>query len=459
MVKFHIRPLQDRKALSNDIRDKARIEKAWGRKKALRKDEFKYARNGDHLMIPFECDLCIFHKLRTCEPNPKSDKDILLMATIRRMNLDAFWSRMPDTIKANRSRLLKGMSFLERVGLHGPCLHQGPFPNYDHCGYELAVQMLLYSLNPGRNAKDHLQFDTIRQLSSAYGNQVRASPQSSSVTMAMADDRGRYQRFSTDASGSLWFKRFYQGCKYRMGQEWRSNQAFSVQLLLKLLHKTEVMITSSPDKYELNRWIVFHAFAVVTYVLSLRGPEGVLLDLEGLHNFWDDEKGSLLVITLLGRVKGERDERWHTLPCVDCTSSGIEVRASVARLMNLKLSQGFERGPAISDVYGDVFPSKILDEMLLELLEEIFKEDKRIFPENIKSDDDIRNAYHCYRSFRRASDTRALEKKLGKDDINIVNRWSTVEKVEGRRPSQDMRFYYADLALLKGPFLRYTYGM
>ena len=39
---------------------------------------------------------------------------------------------------------------------------------------------------------------------------------------------------------------------------------------------------------ELNRWIVFHTFGVVTYVVSLRGPEGFLIDLKGLHDSWDE---------------------------------------------------------------------------------------------------------------------------------------------------------------------------
>ena len=93
-------------------------------------------------------------------------------------------------------------------------------------------------------------------------------------------------------------------------------------------------------------------------------------------------------------------------------------------------------------------------EALQEGMEDIFAENRRIFPEHIKAVEDIHSAYHCFRSFRRASDTRALEKKVGKDDINIVNRWSTTERTEGRRPNQDMRYYYADIGLLKGPFYK-----
>jgi hypothetical protein len=32
-------------------------------------------------------------------------------------------------------------------------------PSYDHCGYEVAIQMLLHSRHPGRHSRDHVQLD------------------------------------------------------------------------------------------------------------------------------------------------------------------------------------------------------------------------------------------------------------------------------------------------------------
>jgi hypothetical protein len=60
------------------------------------------------------------------------------------------------------------------VGLHGPYLHDGPMPSYDHCGYEVAIQMLLHSRHPGRYSRDHVQLDTIRKLRTCHRNQVCA---------------------------------------------------------------------------------------------------------------------------------------------------------------------------------------------------------------------------------------------------------------------------------------------
>ena len=53
------------------------------------------ARNGDHLMIPFQCELCHYRNL--IKMNLVRDKeDVTLLRAIRRANLDAFWSREPE---------------------------------------------------------------------------------------------------------------------------------------------------------------------------------------------------------------------------------------------------------------------------------------------------------------------------------------------------------------------------
>ena len=53
-------------------------------------------------------------------------------------------------------------------------------------------------------------------------------------------------------------------------------------------------------------WFIFGNYVVITYVLSLSGPEELLLDLGGLvkyYNRMEQRKG--LIITLYGKIKGE----------------------------------------------------------------------------------------------------------------------------------------------------------
>jgi hypothetical protein len=155
------------------------------------------------------------------------------------MNLDAFWSRAQDTVHGKRDKLADKVSLSQLVGLEGPCIHNGPYPDYGHCGYEVVIDMLLMSRQTGRNSKTHLQFDTIRKLHSAYGNQVRSSPQSTKRVRALGDQKGRHLRFFTDPCASLWFHHFLEGCRYWMGQELRPNQAMSIPLLLATIQDVE----------------------------------------------------------------------------------------------------------------------------------------------------------------------------------------------------------------------------
>ena len=325
------------------------MEAAW-HKNHQAEDAFLVARNGDHALVPFECDLCVFRKLtRRNGPNSKNPQDQLLSALIRRVNLDAFWSRASSTVKGNAARLRKGIALSAMVGLEGPYIHEGPLPGHDHCGYEVAIQMVLHSRQSGVNSADHLQMETIRKLRSAFGNQVRSSPQSTRESLSLGDQRGNYQRLGKDPSGSFWFSRFYSGCYKRMGQVWKPNRALTTELMIALLDDVESRIDGALGMDDLNSWVVFHSYAVVTYVTSLRGVEGLLLDLGGINRYWN-RRTDCVTITLLGKVKGEHGDRSHLLPCSEFTNSGIRVKLSLERLRKTKAAQGFIDGPAISGV-------------------------------------------------------------------------------------------------------------
>jgi hypothetical protein len=199
---------------------------------------------------------------------------------------------------------------------------------------------------------------------------------------------------------------------------------------------------------------------VVSYVVSLRGPEGMLLDLEGLHRNWSrPEDDSFLYIALLGRIKGEHQDRCHLIPASAVTGSNIDVKFSVERLLQHKANKGYRDGPAISDENGRLFPTRAIDDMLHEVLEDLFDSDRELFPPQIENEEQVRTRYQAFRTFRRTSDTRAIQKRVSQDDIDVVNRWKQVEQAKGSRPGRPMRHYYADVVLLKEPFMRYTKAM
>jgi hypothetical protein len=222
--------------------------------------------------------------------------------------------------------------------------------------------MLLHSRHPERHSRDHVQLDTIRKLRTCHGNQIRASPQANKPALSLGDQKGRYQRFLADPAASFWFYCFFDGYRIRMGQDWRPNQAMSQDLLHKVLKVASLRIADAVTTRDHNQWIVFHAYVVVTYVVSLRGSEGLILDLAGLIRQWEKGDGTCVVIALLGKIKGKHHERCHLLPSVPITQSGVRVAELLERLIASKRQKGFEDGPAISDERGEAYSSRAIDD-------------------------------------------------------------------------------------------------
>ena len=204
---------------------------------------------------------------------------------------------------------------------------------------------------------------------------------------------------------------------------------------------------------------MFSAYVVLSYVLSLRGNEGILLDLQGLRKHWKGDEENYFIISLFGKLKGEDGARQHLIPCINFTKSGINVKYTLSRLISLKEKAGLKSGPAISDTKGFLLDSRTLDGMLHDILLELFQENKDLFPPIIESGDNIMEFYRCNKTFRRTSDTRALEEKVSATDIDIVNRWEQSAGYKNKKVAQAMKHHYAQFELLLKPFLRYTYEM
>jgi hypothetical protein len=410
-ILFHVKQMEDHENGSSSEVECERMQRAWGSKHRS-PDEYLVGRDGDHLLVPFECDLCIFRKLRLCDPLPSCEQDRLLLACIRQITLDSFWSRASSTVLGNRDKIRQGSVLSNLVGLEGPYVHFGSMPPTNTFGYEVAIQIVLALRRPGKYSRDYTQWDSIRKFRTAYANHVRASPQANSNPLILGDDKGKAQRFVEDGCSSYWYSRCSIGCKHRMGQDWRPNMALSTALFVAYLKMIHATIHESETMSELNRWIILGVYSVITYVVSLRGLEGFLIDLGGLrlHRIDDRKDHQYFLIPLLGKVKGEHHGRCHLLPCTLSTDSGIKPYEWVKMLIVVKGKQGLTDGPAISDEKGRVLNSSNIDQSMHEVLEELFLSQQDLFPSSIKAKEDIESNYHAFRSFRRISDTRALNR-------------------------------------------------
>ena len=183
-----------------------------------------------------------------------------------------------------------------------------------------------------------------------------------------------------------------------------------------------------------------------------------LLYLGALNKYWMRSE-KYLVIGLHGRVKGERNDFCHLIPCSFTTLSKINMRLILQNLIEEKRRFGFTSGPAISNIYGKIMTAKEIDDKLHETLIEIFDEHPQMFPILVDSHEKIYTNYQCFRTFRRTSNTRATERKIDTNDVNVINRWHVVEAARGKKPNLPMNQHYAQLELLVDPFLRYTGNM
>ena len=200
-----------------------------------------------------------------------------------------------------------------------------------------------------------------------------------------------------------------------MGQDWRPNQAISIELMYQLLAKTEDRAREAGDVLSKHRWILGGGYFCFCFVLSLRSPEGLMNDLEGLIQFHNDACGDV-IIPLLGRFKGEHHSKQHLLSSKGVTGSGIQVKKWVRRILAAHRSQGRTSGPAFVNAEGYQSTTSEMNVMFLSLLVKIFDENPRLFGLDIKEASDLSDKYNAFRSFQRGSESRAVAMKVSEAD-------------------------------------------
>ena len=77
------------------------------------------------------------------------------------------------------------------------------------------------------------------------------------------------------------------------------------------------------------------------------------------------------------------------------------------------------------------------------------------FPAEVDEKEKIVQFYHCFCTFRRTSDTRAIDTGVDGNNIDVINRWEKKERAGTKKPGMSMKQHYADFELLIQPFIRY----
>jgi hypothetical protein len=106
-----------------------------------------------------------------------------------------------------------------------------------------------------------------------------------------------------------------------------------------------------------------------------------------------------------------------------------------------------------------MYSTRDMSESLIKVLEDLFDTDRALPPPDITSQEILHERYQAFRTFRITSDTRGAECDESSSDVDIVNRWESVEKAGGWRAAMPMRLHYTQIDLILKPFMRYTWAM
>ena len=69
-----------------------------------------------------------------------------------------------------------------------------------------------------------------------------------------------------------------------MGNAWKPIKRLSHQAFLLVIHKAEERIMEAEQPMDEHMWITFVSYMLLTYVIALRGNEGLMLEMKGLRN-------------------------------------------------------------------------------------------------------------------------------------------------------------------------------
>lgn len=418
------------------------------------KDRHLHARDGDHLVTPFQCDLCVFRNLQGENPGPHDD---MVMACIRQANLDACWGRETATVSSTLRSVRHTISLLTSVGLAPPFPALGPFPLADTFGYAMAIAMLLKSCQAGKYAA-YQQFETVRKLRAGYSNVFMASAAGQDSLRLMGGDKAK-QHLCQCPTNTLWFERFSKGCLSRMGQIVRQDRAVSLELmhaLCSLLNQEWKAATECKEKAQIAS---LGAYSVIAFCGSFRGNEVFMTDLHGLMKYGGDRLMSVgkeyIIIPLLGRFKNEIGDQYHLTPLIAVTRSGLRVKEWVDRLIEVRRVQGCVKGPAFADPRTGGVPVDWYEREILERFQWIQQRRPDIIPPEVQ----VLEEFGLSRSFRRGATSEARARGTDKDDVDLTNRWRSFEGAKGKRPRMAMRDHYSDIRLLIPALIRFSENM
>jgi len=360
------------------------------------------ARDGDHLVTPFQCDLCVFCNLKGRNPTPH---DALLMACIWQANLDACWGRETATAASTVHAMRHTLKLLAPVGLDPPYPPLGPFPVEDSFGCAIAIAMLLKSRQPRRYAA-YQQFEMVHKLWAGFSNVFMTSVQGSASLRLMGGDKAK-QHLSDCPTNTLWLERFTKGCLSWMGQIVQQDRAVSLELMHALCSLLEKEWEAAEQAWQRAKIASIGAYCLIAFCGSFQGPEVFMTDLYGLIKYGEERLVAhgkeYVMIPLLGCFKNEVGDQYHLTPLIATTKSGLPLKTWVNWLIEVRKADLCCRGPAFAKARTGTIPTEWYERVILEHFQSIQQRRSDIIPAEVQ----VLEEYGLSRSFRRGATSEA----------------------------------------------------
>jgi hypothetical protein len=164
--------------------------------------------------------------------------DVELLKYLRRVNLDAFWSREPSTVSHNLGKINRALQIAHELGMSNPPLpNLGPWKLEDEFGVEAAVIMVKHSMDPGVT-ESTVQFDTVRKMNSAFVNLYQASVDNASTTVVGGKEGGKQLVMGVPIY-HCWYERENTGMHHRMGGKVVQDYGLSRKVVIALQEMLE----------------------------------------------------------------------------------------------------------------------------------------------------------------------------------------------------------------------------
>lgn len=425
-------------------------------------DDFRFlsARDGDHYLVPFQCDLCQFRNIQGRNPIPLNFVDDLLLEFIRRASLDAFWARETGTVNANLGSLRRASGTKNKFGMRNLFPPMGPFPLNDSMGMGQAVAVLDKSLDPGRHST-FVQWATMRKTRSAFTNIAQAAVGGLDASV------GAYEKnrlwISSASTQTFFFHRFATGLHRRVGEIVKPDEPITVELLHEILrtleteYQREIKSTAPGTQARLLSISRTANWFTIGFCASLRGEEMPLIELAGTKEslqYLDHPPQGVVPhfrVVFAGPTKNNRISGSKFFLPIAAVTEGTGIQAGkwfrrfighidVTRRRTGALFQKLREIPKMFEFEEDFFSA----------IELTVATRPHLLPPSI----DIREDFGLFRSLRRGSTAHAINRQVPRLIIDTINRWRKERNSDN--PSLPMRDHYAKLEALLETLLLYS---